>query len=123
VSASGLKTKRLSIYGPEGNVVYQDNSVYIDATQVATAEEFAQSAAALATVTPPEDESMLEDMEWMALGTFAITKDPKDVDPISAVQLAVNQQGVISGTVYNSETDEAYTVQGQVDQQSGNASW
>jgi hypothetical protein len=51
------------------------------------------------------------------LGTFAITKDPKDVDPISAVQLAVNQQGVISGTVYNSETDEAYTVQGQVDQQ------
>jgi hypothetical protein len=104
-------------YGQKGNVIYQDNSVYIDGTQVATAEEFAQSAAALATVTPPEDESVLQDMEWMALGTFAITKDPKDVDPISAVQLAVNQQGVISGTVYNSETDEAYTVQGQVDQQ------
>ena len=104
-------------YGQGGNVVYQDNSVYIDGTAVATAEEFAQSAATLATVTPPADESELEDMEWLALGTFAITKDPKDVDPISAVQLAVNQQGVISGTVFNSETDEAYTVQGQVDQQ------
>lgn len=104
-------------YGQGGNVVYQDNSVYIDGTEIATAEEFAQSAATLATVAEPEDESQLEEMEWMALGTFAITKDPKDVDTISAVQLAVNQQGIISGTVYNSQTDEAFTVQGQVDQQ------
>ena len=34
-------------YGQGGNVVYENNSVYIDGQQVASAEEFAESAAVL----------------------------------------------------------------------------
>ena len=56
-------------------------------------------------------------MEWMPLGTFAVTKDPKDVDPTNVMQLAVSKEGIISGTMYNSKTDQAYTIQGSVDQE------
>ena len=40
-------------FGPGGNVVIENNQVFIDGQQIATAEEFAQSAAVLATVPPP----------------------------------------------------------------------
>jgi hypothetical protein len=51
----------------------------------------------------------------MPLGTFAISASEKDVDPNRVLQLAVDKQGVVSGTLYNTETDDAQTVQGQVD--------
>ena len=104
-------------YGQGGNVVYENNVVYVNGEQVASAEDFAQSAAALATVPPPESEEVAEQVEWMPLGTFAIARDPKDVDPSNVIQLAVSKEGIISGTMYNSKTDQAYTVQGQVDQE------
>ncbi|MCA9162056.1 MAG: hypothetical protein KDA59_04015 [Planctomycetales bacterium] len=104
-------------YGQGGNVVYQDNSVYINGQQVASADEFAQSAMELATVPPPENEEVAAAAEWMPLGTFAVSSDEKDVEPTRTIQLAVNKDGVISGTLYNSQSDQAYSVQGQVDKQ------
>lgn len=104
-------------YGPGGNVVYQDNSVYIDGQQIATADAFAQSAAALATVSPPASEEEAAQAEWLSLGTFAISSSEKDVEPTRIIQLAVDKSGVVSGTLYNTQTDEAQTVQGQVDKQ------
>ncbi|MCO8122818.1 hypothetical protein NHH03_13805 [Stieleria sp. TO1_6] len=104
-------------YGQGGNVVYENNVVYINGQQVASADEFAESAAALATVPPPPSQTEAEETEWMPLGTFAVAKDPDDVDPINVIQLAVSQQGIISGTMYNTTTDQAYTVQGQVDRE------
>jgi hypothetical protein len=71
----------------------------------------------LATVAPPESQAEADKAEWMALGTFAVAASPKDVDPSRIIQLAVNKQGVISGTLYNKETDKSQTVQGQVDKQ------
>jgi hypothetical protein len=104
-------------YGQGGNVVYENNVVYINGEQVASADEFAESAAALATVTPPANEEEAAEAEWMPLGTFAVARDSNDVDPTSVIQLAVSREGIISGTLYNTATDQAYTVQGQVDQQ------
>ncbi len=104
-------------YGSGGNVTYQDNSVYVGGQQVASAPDFAASAAALATVPAPASQAEAEKAEWMALGTFAVTANAKDVDPSRVIQLAVNKQGVISGTLYNKQTDKAQTVQGQVDKQ------
>ena len=102
-------------YGQGGNVVYQDNSVYVNNTPVATADEFAESAAVLATVPPPASEAEAEAAEWLPLGTFAVTTDVKEVEPTRVMQLAVSKTGIISGTLYNSTTDQAYTIQGQVD--------
>ncbi|EMI45879.1 mu-protocadherin-putative cell-suface protein [Rhodopirellula sp. SWK7] len=102
-------------YGSGGNVTYQDNRVYINDEPVATADEFAQSAAALATVVPPESDEAAEEAEWLPLGTFALSTDEDDVDPTRVVQLAVDKSGIISGTVYNRETDKSLAVQGRVD--------
>ena len=104
-------------YGTGGNVVYQNDAVYINNQQVATADEFAQSAAVLATVPPPASEEQAAQAEWLPLGTFAVSANEKDVDPTRVVQLAINKQGVISGTCYNTQTDQAQSVQGRVDKQ------
>jgi hypothetical protein len=104
-------------YGTGGNVVYQDNSVYINGQGVATADEFAQSAMDLATVPPPASEEQAAEVEWLPLGTFAVSAGERDVAPTRVIQLAVSQDGIISGTLYNSTTDQADTVQGQVDKE------
>jgi hypothetical protein len=102
-------------YGPGGNVTFQDNSVYIGGQQVASASDFAQSAAVLATVAPPESEDQAAAAEWMALGTFAVSTNEKDVEPTRILQLAVDRQGVVSGTMYNKASDETLPVQGAVE--------
>lgn len=102
-------------YGQGGNVVYNDNSVYINGNQVATTTEFAQSAADLATVPAPANEEEAKKAEWMPLGTFAVSAAEKDVEPTRIVQLAVSKEGIVSGTLYNTETDVTQSVQGKVD--------
>lgn len=102
-------------YDTGGNVTYQDNRVYIYGEQVASADEFAESAAALATVAPPANEEEAERTEWMPLGTFAFSASEKDTQPSRVIQLAVNKQGVIAGTLYNTQMEQAAAVQGQVD--------
>lgn len=104
-------------YGQGGNVVYNDNSVYINGDQVATTTEFAQSAADLATVPAPASEEEAEKAEWLPLGTFAVSSGEKDVDPNRIVQLTVSKEGILSGTIYNTQTDETQSIQGQVDKQ------
>ena len=52
-------------YGPGGNVVYQDNQVFIGGQDVGSTSDFAQSAAALATVPPPPSEAEAEKADWM----------------------------------------------------------
>jgi hypothetical protein len=104
-------------YGPGGNVTYDNDNVYVNGQPVATADEYAQSAMDLATVAPPANEEEAKQSEWMPLGTFAISTNQKDVDPNRYLQLAVNKEGVISGTLFNKQTDEAQTVQGQVDKE------
>jgi hypothetical protein len=104
-------------YGQGGNVVYENNVVYINGEQIASADEFAQSAAVLATVPPPASPEEAEAVDWMPLGTFAVAADEKDVDPNRVIQLAISKEGIISGTLYNTQTDRAQSVQGQVDKQ------
>ncbi|WP_146576866.1 mu-protocadherin- cell-suface protein [Neorhodopirellula pilleata] len=104
-------------YGTGGNVTYQDNSVYISGNEIASADEFAESAATLATVPAPENLETAENSQWLPLGTFALTTDPDDVDPTRIVQLAVNKEGIVSGTIYNKETDQTQAIQGRVDKE------
>jgi hypothetical protein len=102
-------------YGPGGNVVYQGDQVYIGGQDVCTAAEFAESAAELATVPPPPDEIQAAQAEWMPLGTFAMSSNENDLEPQRVLQLAVDKQGVISGTLFNQKTNRTATIQGQVD--------
>lgn len=104
-------------YGTGGNVTYEDNRVYVSGEPVASTDDFAESAAALATVTPPADDEAAESAEWLPLGTFALSTDDSDVEPTRVVQLAVDKSGIIAGTLYNRETDQSEAIQGRVDKQ------
>lgn len=104
-------------YGTGGNVVYENNRVLIDGQDVASSEEFAQSAAELATVEPPADDQAAAAADWLPLGTFALSRSPDDDDLSRIVQLAVDKNGVVSGTLYNCNTDKTYTLQGRIDKQ------
>lgn len=75
------------------------------------------SAMDLATVEPPESEEVAAESEWMPLGTFTISTSEDDTDPTRVVQLAVNKEGIISGTLYNIDTDQSQSIQGQVDKE------
>ena len=104
-------------------MTYQNNVVYVGGQEVATAEEFAESAAVLATVPAPANEEAGTKAEWMALGTFAVSANEKDVNPTRILQLAVSKEGILSGTLYNRETDKAQSVQGQVDKETQRAAF
>jgi hypothetical protein len=104
-------------YGPGGNVVTQNNNVFIDGQQVASAADFAQSAAVLATVPPPKDQEEAAAVEWMPLGTFALSTGEKDTEPSRVAQLAISKDGIISGTFFNYQTEKSAAIQGKVDKE------
>jgi hypothetical protein len=110
-------------YNYGDNVYYQGDQVYYGDQPVATAEEYANQAAAIAASVPQDVKPAESD--WMSLGTFAIMPDgkPSDVDPTMFLQLNVSKQGIISGTYRNTETDITKQVEGMVDKQSQRAAW
>ena len=58
----------------------------------------------------------------MPLGVFAVTQDaskPSDM----VLQLAVNKEGVIQGTYFNSDDNTAKPIKGMVDKESERAVW
>jgi hypothetical protein len=102
-------------YGTNGNVVYTGNQVLVNDQPVGTPQEYAQSAAELATITP---EQMNAPHEWAPLGTFAVALGQDDKNPVRIAQLAHdNKQGLISGTIFNKQSGNLYTLQGKVDPQ------
>lgn len=102
-------------YGTGGNVTTDNSVVYLDGQAVGSAADVAASAAGLSAVAPPASEAAAEAAEWLPLGTFAVSSHEDDVQPQRVIQLAVNKEGVVSGTLYNTTTDTAQTVLGQVD--------
>ena len=104
------------------NVYYQDGSVYYGDQPVATEEEYAQQAEAIATSTP---ETKPAEKDWMPLGIFAMTSDgePTGAEPTMYLQLAVSKQGVINGTFQNTTTNVVQAIEGMVDKQTQRAAW
>ena len=101
-------------YGPDGNIVYQDGQVIVNGEDVGTAAEYADSAAELAEVDPAAIQATAPE-DWMALGTFSMAVADNEVDPARVMQLAVNKEGMVSGTIHNRLSGNTYTVQGRVD--------
>jgi hypothetical protein len=104
-------------YGAGGNVVYQNQNVYVNGQSAGTPAEFAESAADLATVDSKQAEATPKNEDWMPLGTFAVATSDKDSEPTRLLQLAVDHNGIVSGTMHNASTDKTYVVQGRVDRQ------
>jgi hypothetical protein len=99
-------------YDYGNNVVYRDNSVYINDIPVASAEEYASQAFDLANVPAPPPKQALD---WMPLGTFALTSSKQDTQPTHTLQLAMTKSGLISGTYFDTASGKAIAAEGRVD--------
>ena len=100
-------------------IYYEDEKVYMNGKPVASADEYYQQASDLVKNAPPAQES---ETEWLPLGVFAVSRD-QAADSNMLLQLAVEKNGVIAGTYYNTTTDVARPVRGMVDKKTQRAVW
>ena len=108
------------IYNYGSNVVIQDNYVYIDGTQVASADQYAQQATQISdagrTAQPAKDD------EWQSLGVFGMVQgDEKTAQHL--FQLAVNKDGLVRGNYYDAVGDTTLPVYGSVDKKTQRVAW
>jgi hypothetical protein len=109
-------------YAYGDNVYYENGSVYYGDKAIASEEDYALQAEAIAT-NVPKTKPAADD--WMPLGVFALTADgkPSGAEPTMFLQLAVSKQGVISGTFQNTAANTVQAVEGMVDKQTQRAAW
>lgn len=111
-------------YDYGSSVYYENNVVYVNQQPICSVEDYAQQAITLAEsvpAAPPQAEQ--EQVEWMPLGTFALSPDSDESTPQMYMQFAVNKDGVIAGTYTNAGSDSAKPIQGQVDRETQRAVW
>ncbi len=109
-----------AIYDYGGSVVYMDDSVYYDGQVVATAEEYAEQAVAIAEIG--EKAQPTEKEEWVSLGVFGMVKG-EETEANQIFQLAVNKEGIIRGNYYDALSDSTLPVQGAVEKETQRAAW
>ena len=109
-------------YDYGSDVYYQDDAVYSGGQPVATAEEYAQQADAIAAAAP---DTVPANAEWMPLGVFAVTQDGQKSGsaPTLFMQLVVSKEGIIGGMLNNDATKETQTIEGMIDKASQRAAW
>jgi hypothetical protein len=62
-------------------------------------------------------------MEWAPLGVFAVIRDANNQSQQRTLQLAVNRDGVLTGTYFNNEKNQAHPVTGMVDKHTQRAAF
>jgi hypothetical protein len=101
------------------NIVYNDNEVYYGDDPVATAGQYYDQAAAIATSTQNTSGS---EGEWKPLGVFGLVQGEQAA--ASAVfQLATSKDGAIGGNFCDMLTGSTLQVHGAVDKQTQRAAW
>ncbi len=62
--------------------------------------------------------------DWLPLGVFAVGSTPQEAAYSTIfMQLAINKQGDIAGTYYNSATGQSFEMDGDIDPQTQLATW
>jgi len=64
-------------------------------------------------------------LSLLPLGVFAVTQDGQSSGPPppTFLQLTVSKEGVIAGTVTNTETDNVQAIEGMVDKKTQRSAW
>jgi hypothetical protein len=113
-------------YGSGGNCYYEGDTVYNNGEQSGTSEEYAQQSQQIAATgaedlaTPPADGM---EPEWLPLGVFVLSTSADDKNTTHLMQLAVNKQGTINGTLYNKSDGKSSPITGAVDKTTQRACW
>lgn len=87
---------------------------------VATADEYAQQAAAIAD--QGQQAQPTEKDEWVALGVFGMVRG-EETEANQIFQLAINKDGVLRGNYYDALSDSTLPVYGAVDKKTQRAAW
>ena len=102
-------------YDYGNNVIYEDNSVYVNGENAGTSEQYYDQAAALARAGEQADAPA--DGDWLPLGVFALTEPNQPTSDVT-IQLAINKQGVVRGNYTDTVTNQNQLVKGSLDEKS-----
>ncbi|MCX5871775.1 MAG: hypothetical protein NTY51_00845 [Deltaproteobacteria bacterium] len=106
-------------YNYGSNFYYADDYVYLNGRRLASAPEYYNQAVRIIDKAP----KITDDKDqWMPLGVFAVTQESNKPSNM-VLQLAVNKEGVIQGTYFNSQDNTAKPIKGMVDKESQRAVW
>ncbi|MFN3150727.1 hypothetical protein [Bremerella sp.] len=115
-------------YDYGSTIVYDTQYIYVEEEPIATREQYALEAIALANEgrkilqsRPPTQGNGNPD-DWLPLGVFVLT-DTQSGEGDIYLQLAVDKEGLLAGTYFNATTDTSLPVWGKVDPQSQRAAW
>jgi len=118
----GWDRPRYWAYGPGANVYYRDNYVYYDGQRTLPVDDYYQQVYDLAHSVPHIREAEAETMDWAPLGVFAALRQGESVSQ-RALQLAVNRDGVLTGTYMNRSNGHVHPLSGMVDERTQRAAW
>lgn len=118
-SACGYPAQPI-VYDYGSTIVYQGDQVYINGDPVATADQYADQAAQIAS--EGAEANAPADQEWMPLGVFGMIQgEEKDANKI--FQLAIDRNGIIRGNYYDALSDTTIPVHGAVEKKTQRAAW
>jgi hypothetical protein len=113
------------------NVTYSNNSVYLNDQPIATADQYYQSAAALAqigeqanvpTQQPSGNQVDATNPKWLPLGVFEALRE-KEKSSTMMFQLATNKAGIVRGNYFNTADSIQQPVEGAVDKKTQRITW
>jgi hypothetical protein len=107
-------------YNYGSNVVYGDDGVTVQGTNVGSAEDYASQAATLADRGAKAP--VAADDQWRPLGVYALAR-AEETTPSTFLSLAIDKAGVLRGTYYDAVSDTTQNVTGQVDKKTQRAAW
>lgn len=111
-------------YGYGNNIWYDKGYVYYDGDRYLPVNDYYQQCYRLAHSVPKISQQEAEIMDWAPLGVFAAARNSQDAEAgDTSLQLAVNKDGVISGTYYSTKNNEVHPVMGMVDDQNKRAAF
>jgi hypothetical protein len=108
------------LYDYGSTVVIQDDNVYVDGQQVATAADYAAQADQI--VDTGRQAKPAEKDEWQPLGVFGLIREDEQMAQ-RIFQLAVNKDGIVRGNYYDAVADNTLPVVGSVDKKSQRVAW
>lgn len=119
--ATGLKMSNQPVtYDYGGNVVVQQDAVYVNGEAAGTPQQYSQQAAQLASAGQSAQPS--ETGKWLPLGVFALVEGDA-TNSNDVFQITVNQQGIIRGNYHNVSSDQMEPISGSVDKDTQRAAW
>ncbi|HBN75547.1 MAG TPA: protocadherin [Planctomycetaceae bacterium] len=107
-------------YDYGNNITYDNNNVYMNGQQVATAIVYYNLAKELAM--SGVNAQVSSDDQWMPLGVFALSPSDSQQSEIT-LQIAVNKAGIIRGNDTNDPTNQTHILQGAVDRKTQRAAF